>query len=292
MKKKVWQLSIPIILIAAVVAIGFLMKDGGPDGTSTKIKNTVEKISGLKPWQPSGTLVYELDSQIIYRNLSDDSKEAFKEPTKNISLTSSESGTLLLLEPINQKWNKGKEIADISSFELTADTLPALSPSGDKIAYLSFSNAEKDYGYNIMVVGTSSKSYYSNENQISFLRWSTDSTLVFVVSGSQSSVKSLNVDNGKVEDIAEVKNVVKSLSASSGTVVVTTDASKNNIIAYDIKSKKQTLSKSNKDSHDTIINSDGNLIAYINGDGKIEIYSVKDGNKKLFDKADKLIGWY
>ncbi len=143
-----------------------------------------------------------------------------------------------------------------------------------------------------MVVGTSSKSYYSNENQISFLRWSTDSTLVFVVSGSQSSVKSLNVDNGKVEDIAEVKNVVKSLSASSGTVVVTTDASKNNIIAYDIKSKKQTLSKSNKDSHDTIINSDGNLIAYINGDGKIEIYSVKDGNKKLFDKADKLIGWY
>jgi|GEM_PF-1983658 len=293
-KKKAWKLFTLILLIALTVSIAVLIAcdTENYNNTTSVIKNTVSKVAGLKSWSPTGTLVYKIGDKLIYQALSGDSKEEFNITTSDISSSTSLNGTILLMGDNQQKWNKGKKISDVSNVELTYDASPVLSPDASSIAHSSYSNAERNFGYNIMITkGSDTSSVYSTEHPVNFLRWSDDSHIVFLETNNEGVVKILDIADKEVSDIATNSNTVQALSANDKILVIATNEANNNIKVYNISNKKTILTKTNKDCIDIVVSPDSKQIAYKIQD-TIEIYNLSDGNKKNIGKADKIIGWY
>jgi len=292
MKRKFWHISIPLVLILLIILAGFTIKNKNNNSTFAEIVGGVEKFSGLNKWEPSGTLVYKNGEKIYYYSLDSGQEENYPLTSQTISNSISDSGTLLLGQP-EDKWNKGKNIEDISSLNLSKDAIPAISPDGEKVAYLSFSNAEKDYGYNIYTSGKNgTKSIFHSEDQIQFLCWCDNDTVLFVLKQQSNQITSLNIGSSAQTTIASVDENITSLAARGDVVVATIDKSKKNLIVINRNNKKKSIKNIDANYNNTSISPDEKAVAYLNSDSKISIYNLSDGNKKQLSKADKIIGWY
>lgn len=292
-KRRLWQLLIPAVLLVLVIVIGVLPKNGNGNQTISNLIAKVDNLGGLKKWGLNGTLVYKSGDKINYYSLESSKDELYTNDTKAISGSISEGGTLLALGAKRQKWNKGKEVADINALELPESPLPVISPKGDQIAYLTYSNAERDFGNNLMIVGSGdAQSYYSSEKQIQFLNWADNNTIIFVVKDNINKIVSLDISSKKVNEITQIKQDVASLSANKNSIAVVTNDTNRNLIIVDRASNKQSTVNGRVDGLDVTLSPDAKSVAYINGDGKVEIINISDGNKRTLSKADKIIGWY
>lgn len=83
----------------------------------------------------------------------------------------------------------------------------SITPDGENIAYVSFSNTERDYGYSLNTMtknGENRRKIVQTDNEITSVNWNKDSSRIFYVSttkDNKSEIISLDTETGKLNSI-------------------------------------------------------------------------------------------
>ncbi|MCL5795494.1 MAG: hypothetical protein M1338_03990, partial [Patescibacteria group bacterium] len=213
---------------------------------------------------------------------------------------------------------KGEKTELINNF--ASSVPPAISGDGKKVAYTVFSNAERDYGFTLLVSAIDGLNKVKLDNDgfsISCLAFSPNNDYVaYTKSTDNSKVRSAiyksKVDGTEVKEIYQTgeKEIIYSLDWTNDQIAFSKGPTGNNNLnkseIYTITDDGKNLKQiTNNDYHENFINfsADGKNIAYLAityednpqtaaKSGEIHIYSLEDKkDNNLNQQTDRIIGW-
>ncbi len=190
----------------------------------------------------------------------------------------------------------------------------AISPDGKEIAYVSFSNVEADYGYNIYTMardGSNRRREFSAQKEIKSLSWNKDSSkIAFIKSedSNKSTIQVIEVGQEKTNGIFSTDKVILGLIWSESGKISFSLATPGKlsesefwVISPDGKNPKKILNEGKGAIISAALSSDNLNIAYVLADLKDKIdenaagvvYSGRSSGKNLekIQKGNLVIGW-
>lgn len=215
-----------------------------------------------------------------------------------------------LLVTLEQKQFALVPLSDSSKKEILTDNLGGqadfcISPDGTKLLYVSFSNAETDYGYSVNLVdkaGKNSQELYRANDKISQVSWPNDK-IYFIKEKEDSSVlESMTPDGKTIKDLYETKLGIINYVVQNNILVVdgSEEANSSQIYRLDLAGKnKKLIYKNNKAAIGSPVSSpDQKKIAYLNltldaGNDNSPIYVLDLVTQKIKKIGDgiKILAW-
>lgn len=235
-KRKQWLLILFTLLVVVAVSAWYLSKDS-ITVNNTVSNNAIEKDEVLIPPSTKST-----NEKIIFVSIKDNVKEIIQsdESGKNkktiftdkdeerkinkfggLAYLSQEvlavtgEGPVGKLEMIKLDGSGNKSVI-IESFSSSSPL--SISPDGKTIAYVSFSNAEKDYGYSLNTInreGSNRRSIVKSEKEITSISINKDSSKIAYIStdkDGKSEIFVANIDSGKSNLIYSSSHSIFSLN--------------------------------------------------------------------------------
>lgn len=211
------------------------------------------------------------------------------------------------------------KVGDISKKEIVMEKfgIPAttlISPDGKQVAYVSFSNAEADYGFGLYKMtksGENLRKLVHGEQEIKNLAWNQDSSKIVFSQAikDKTEIKITDISNDQTQSILETNQVVLGISVSSKNKIIFTIADPKNlsnseidIIDFAGKNNQKIYSIKDKTALYPFVSSDFTYLAYlaveakdnkIDKDAEGEVTLIKigtDGNKTI-GNANRILGW-
>lgn len=276
-----------------------------------------------------GKLVYtdqENDVKNIYTKFfAENAKIVFtdKDETEKIKAfggITSDAKILALMSPVEQVFGgslyliktdgSGEKEKIIDEF--ASPQTPAISPDTKSIAYVLFSNTEKDYGFTLYVMnelGQNKLEIDHDKAGIMNLTWSEDSKNIAYTKGNNPNMKILIADNDAknqegVYDVPKTKTISGlSWCGQNNLVITLTKIEKitdSEIIVLDTKNKKTTSKiEDNERSLSNAICNDTNMETFTyratkdldeNMEFDISISNINNDVQNI-QKARQIIGW-
>ena len=308
-------------LILAFVIIGgaawFLSQNNAVKSSNTTI--TEQKVANVKI--NSGQLIIatktNLANQIISFSNNGQNKIIFTDKTESAKIlkvgsTNVQTKNIPVIEGTgelalialdgtgkNQILNQNFNAQDLS-----------LSPSGEKIASISFSNAEKDYGYSLNIsdkTGQNTKTIFRSNKILSSPVWLDDKKLVFIKAqiDDKTTLAQIDIATGDQTDLYSVgiNENLYDLNFSNEKLLIslgTTDASSSSLYQLDPtgKNPKKLYTEDSGIIYNPTFSSDKNQIAYLVNDmvsddpyGAIYIINSNGANKQKISTGSKIISW-
>lgn len=189
-----------------------------------------------------------------------------------------------------------------------------VSPDGKQIAYVSFSNAEADYGFGLFQMtksGENLRELVHGDQEIKNLAWNQDSSkIVFSqVTGDKTEVKITDIAADKTTSILETSQAVLGISISAKNKIVFTLADPKNlsssevdIIDTDGKNNQKIYSILDKAALYPFVSSDFTYLAYLavgvtdnkidkNATGDVTLIKIGQNENKVVGSANQILGW-
>lgn len=199
----------------------------------------------------------------------------------------------------------------IKSDFISYDSLmPVISPDGQHIAYVQFSNAEVDYGYNLYLLNLASlkiNKIITTPNPISLLSWSPDnSSIAYCVQDKSNKVylKSVNIASNKITALYTSSNDIVTLDwAIANQIYMVIENPKISVAHYPIYKYNLTTKKlaqiSNITSNGLSFKGTTDYLAYTTyaGTTKKNLYSqikvliLNTDQVITIDRSSQIIGW-
>lgn len=217
------------------------------------------------------------------------------------------SGSLYLISTDGS----GKKELLIGDF---ASPQPAqISPKGKQIAYVLFSNAEKDFGFKLIVAnidGTNKKQLTNDATNLILLAWSSDNSKIAYQKGTVTDIYSISLDSLQEEKLLSLDtDQIQSFSWNStkGIVLSKNPRGNDTFNQSEIYSLNEGGGKLQQITRNSLFDSypsydgSGNLV-YLSLDykindsnilykqGKIELIT-SDGKSKEITDANQILGW-
>jgi len=309
-----------IFIVLFCTAVYVYVSSNSDKNISTNNNKENDKLSITSASPSINTLNYE--GHLYYFRITDGNFEIYskkgseeeklvfsdKDESQKIKFASSitSSGKLLaLMSPRDQMFggsldlisSDGSGNIDKIIDNFVTSQPPIISPNGEQIAYVLFSNDEKNYGFTLYLMdlsGQNKTKIDSNPSGITNLNWSRDgNTLAYL---ADNTVKAYNIENAESQTIYK-PNTNKISYLSFGTdkniLLVITNESKSEILNLNLQSQKTTNFYNSSD----IINS----ALWLNNEATIAGFSIKDkkelniidlnNNISNIGKAEGLIKW-
>lgn len=308
--KNFWSAIIILsIVVTAVVLINNTLANGGsfnPDNAKT-LPQEEETISG-------GKLIYATikDGATTIFSVNDlkDTKELYSDKTsaekityinsaliqgKAEALTTKSRYAILSLNASNDTKFLDPKIGLQTDF--------AISPDQKKIAFIAFSNAEKDYGYSVNLInanGENLEKIYNSSSELSTITWSNNKLFFIKTLEKGSSLTTITLTGKETQDIYTTSQEIIDFSIGNNILISETNDKKTSkiySINFNGKNKKfiyeaKTLASS------MVASPDNNKIAFLD-DTAIEdnpstsIYEVNLKTKKINKIAQgiKILDW-
>lgn len=343
---------VTFIFIGAILVLGFLVANGTPQTNNPKSDSSPDSTSSTSPAESSSTPVdaaketpaqggsaptgrvfaattgqtseiYTLDvtnkqKKVIYTDKSDKAKlrlisNVTRDGDTIVALVSENEGEAGQLVAIKTD-GSGSKTTIIDNF--IASTAPVISPDKTKLAMISFSNAEPNYGFTLIhmdVNGKNRKDISKNESGISHIAFSPDGKEIAYLKGAAASsneVVAVDISSGKERNIYRDSNrVIENFSWSPVGLLTITAAppgkkasDQSEVFLVDPKNKSAIqITKNNLPERTPAIAPDASGISFIQSKtAKIEdslkvgdvIVTYSDGSKATtIGSANQLLGW-
>lgn len=302
--KNIWFGVIVFVLVVLSV-VYFNNNYVQPTGSFLKPVNLPQEISKISEGQiifakkiNQNTLIQSIDSSGEVKTLFTDQDEVEKIVRlgqlnlKTMELPAIVGKSTLIKIKLDGSAAKTVLSKDFSFTEFT------FNPIGDEVAYITFSNAEREYGYSIVTanLGGEEKKLYQSENKLSNLKWMASGIGFNEEATEESSAKIINTldkglatvyitknnlydinfaDNLVIDKISDRNSAKLGLIQSKQIKVIY--ESKTNLLAYPIKSSstdKIVFLANNKDGQEN------GIIYTIDVNGK-NIQKIEQGIKIL-----------
>jgi len=307
--KKIWYLVIGVVIVGLFASF-FGQKFIG--STSIKKDNT-QKVVGIS-----------LKDRLIVLNVKNNTSEILElGETNKVLFTDSKAKSkiktfadftnkndILITNNSNQlidvKFDGANKMDSIVSGDFSSQEF-VLSPSGKKLAFITFSNAERDYGYSLNIAdanGKNSKSVLKQSQLFGKLSWLNDNKLFFIDSGeSSSSIKLIDLTNNSISSIyAAWQNTnLYDLSVIKNRIYFSQDSITDNsteLLSLDLTGKDLIKIVKEKGYIRNIVGSpDETKLAYlvkskVDGDnGSVLTIDLNGQNKQDIAVASKILTW-
>lgn len=209
----------------------------------------------------------------------------------------------------------GKAKAKTLQENLSFTAPPTISPVGDKIAIISFSNDEASFGFTVLLQnldGSDSKAIYKTQETISILNFSNDGKKLAIVKASPSGgsqVVIADLNSNTAAGIYSTTGTILSIDYEINAVVVSespagsNQANNTEIIKFDADGKNVTKLTTNQLSENSVqFDPETKQIAYIqltytdgltvpNSTGNLVRLDIEKKTESIVGKATGVIGW-
>lgn len=187
--------------------------------------------------------------------------------------------------------------------DFASPIIPSISPDGQSIAGVIFSNAESNFGFTLYAENLSAKTkreIAKDASGISLISWSPSGERIAFVKGGtadKNEIMTADKDGNNLKAVFQSKGEAISGLVWKDDNTILVIAGKE-IFQVDLKSGKETkIKSSDKNKRSLIISPDQNSFAYLELDtlnsieGKIVLVNFIDGTSKTFGPAQELMGW-
>jgi len=186
---------------------------------------------------------------------------------------------------------------------------PIISPDGKSICYTLFSNAEKDFGFKLIISaldGQNKKQIFTDATNIQAYAWSPNSNQIIYSYGENNNISKIDANSLNEDKLINLNDqAINHLSWSLDNIIIASLMPKGNdsfnqadIFTID-KSTKKIISNTLLDDYPYY--DDSNNLAYINTDysikqndqykiGKINVL-LANGSTEVIGDANQIIGW-
>lgn len=290
------DISKPLTIISPTPTVTEKVTDGNLDQgqllLETNVNNALSVI-GLKQTGQSKTLFSDKAETNKLKYLG-----TFSNPQNIVAILGSQL--------VNVKLD-GASTYDILNKDFGAIDF-ALCPDQSKLAYVTFSNAERDYGFSLNIgdkSGQNSKVVVQNSESIRNLIWNDNSKLIFLEDKNNAStnIELLDLNTNKVTDLYTTNDVIYSLTYSNSKIVLSqgsSDSGVSSIIMIDSngQNKKTIYTQKSGIAYYPTLSPDKTKIAYLLSDkvsltptGIIYTIDITGQNKQKLVQAIKIISW-
>lgn len=170
----------------------------------------------------------------------------------------------------------------------------ALSPDGQTICLVTFSNVEADYGYNLYQMSRSGKNLRKLANsptEIKFPTWSQDSLKIYFIQtkDAKNEVASVDVGSAKTETVYPSAGEIRALTFANGKLLAAV-ASQEKTKILEITSTVKEILEIKGSTSDPFISVDNQAIGYLVAN-TVYSNSIKGTNEQKIKSAEKILGW-
>lgn len=306
-KKKAIRNIVIFVFILLIILVGLLIYNNdllGPDIKSSINKQFDLKYSDIKalgPWNPSGTIVYLNENEITYKPITDGDPTTYKPDIKSAAYQSTDDGSILILDEKNRIviWRRDNIIKVISE-DNTYNPLPILSPNTKQMAVVSFSNAERDFGYKLQIYSTNNEfigDVYSSQTRIISPLWTDDTTLIFAIDNDKGSeIYSVGTTDKQPKLLFNADGkYISGISTRGNVILITagdTTGSESNQSIYKLDGNKLSRVTNKKGVYKELhISPDEKSMAYLNNNSEVVIQDLLKQDSKTIGKATHFAGW-
>lgn len=303
---------IPIIIILIIIGAGAYYFDRYylKNDTSKVIENAKTTETEVKNTNES--LVYLAENDGVKEILSNDiggkdKKVLFTDKNENLKIRTAGGLAYLSREALVFASSDGSQIGKFFIIKLdqsgkkdeidniSESNALSISPDGELIAYVIFSNVEESYGNNILLInrkGENRREIFRSEDKIASISFSNNGKdIIFIKTNTsgKSVVSKVSIDTTKEKEIYSSANPISSISWSKeGKILLSKGDGKNEpgeIIEMDSNgggSRKVLETKNSLVAYPNL-SGDGLNIGYLEGDIKIStnlgqnIYKIGSG---------------
>ncbi len=182
------------------------------------------------------------------------------------------------------------------------------SPDGKKIATISFSNAEKNYGYSLSISsidGSTTKELVHSSDIIRELAWLDNSTIIYIQDKGETVtiLARVNIDSGKTQVIYTTDQEIYNFNLNHDKIVLSQGGNgptKSSILKIDLNGKNSETLYSDTSGiiYYPYISPDGTKVVFLvsadvsdKPSGQMFLYDLKTKNKTSISQANKIIAW-
>jgi len=304
-KKLLW-LMVSIIVIAIIGGVYWYLLQRNESATVSDSdiseSATQESIDALSKAHGSGNILAVIDNKIVNIDLTKSEKTENDSNAKSYSTATSDDGSIIVLDQddnlrILNIDGKEKDITTASEY----NPLPVISPDGKQMLVVSFSNAERDFGYKLQIFTTGNeyvRDIASSQSKISSPLWGNSSTVYFAsISESGSTIYKADTSGSGEEKILDVDDLyIIDMACADDDVYFTASSGKNdsqNTNIYNIIDGKENAITTESGTYgDLQISPDGAWIGYIDNDSVLNIRNCETGASYEVQQVGHLLGWF
>lgn len=189
-----------------------------------------------------------------------------------------------------------------------------ISPDGKQIAYVSFSNAEADYGFGLYQMaknGSNLRQILHSDQEIKNLAWNQDSSkIIFSQSiGDKTEIKVADIPTNQIQSILETSQAVLGISVSAKNKIVFSVADPKNLATNEIdimdldgKNNQKIYSIKDRAALYPCVSSDFTYLAYLavevkdnkidkNSSSDVTLVPIGKNKTKTIGSANQIFGW-
>lgn len=302
MDKKIIRLfGYALLAVLIILLFFFFTKKGKTTSTEENIEEvspTVTELSALKKNEISGTLVYIDNNFLFHFNLATNKTTKIADNISSNISQADKNGSFFTLDEQNVSLVYGDGKRQKTSFEISDEVAPQLSPSGKEAVLITFSNAERDFGYTLALT-TANGTYISNivnsSRKITSVSWKNDEYLVYSLENEDNSeIWQVNKDGTSNKIVRKVNGHIHEIAATEDTIVFinsTNHVETRHKEAKIIKSEKYyKLSQIPQDAKNIRLSTDGGKLVFLS-DQKLTVYTISEEKLIKTDiKAEAIIG--
>lgn len=285
MSKKNKRLISYLLAVSLVVLVAFLyIHNGGATPREDNVKEidlAVSELSALKQNEIEGTLVYINSNSLFHLNLATSENKKIVNDVGGTTSPSSENGTFFSLD--KQEVYLVNRIGETqeTTFDISDGVVPLLSPSGEEAALITFSNAERDFGYKLALTSASGQhigSIANTSSKITSVSWKDNENLIYCLEKeSGSEIWQANKNGTASKIIKKEIGYVRELVATGNIIAYTVSKNAGDNTEKGIKMIKENehynLSQTPADIKNLRISNDGNYLVFLSNRQPI-IYSL------------------
>lgn len=234
--------------------------------------------------------ILKSDQKVLYKEKVSDykiKKVSNLSETKLLAFISS-NGEKFRLESVNLTNSDRKVIKEAF---VNIDKI-SLSPNGEYLSFVSFSNVEEDYGYSLNIVNLKTgeiKKSFTNEEEIKDFSWiANDSLILLYKKEEENLISKYNLANSINETLHKTKNDIQSLEVTGGQIYVNS----NKTIYKLVESQLKASFSSETDILNFQISPDFLKAIIIDEKGKSYIIGSKQVSSGKLEINGFLIGWF
>jgi len=302
MDKKIIRLfGYALFAVLIILLFFFFTKKDKTTSTEENIEEvspTVTELSALKKNEISGTLVYIDNNSLFHFDLATNKTTKIADNIGSNISQADKNGSFFTLDKQSVSLVYSDSKRQKTSFEISDEVAPQLSPSGKEAIFITFSNAERDFGYTLALT-TANGTYISNivnsSKKITSVSWKNDEYLVYSLENEDNSeIWQVNKDGTSNKIVRKVNGHIHEITATEDTIVFinsTSRAEARHKEAKIIKSEKYyKLSQIPQDAKNIRLSTDGEKIVLLS-DQKPMVYIISEEKLIKTDiKAEAIIG--
>lgn len=311
--KRFWYFIFALLLIGILASVFSkdIISNTGLSNVQQKLTNTTsdQKSAGdlifavsdtnkfqilkLKPDNTSNIIFTDIDEKYKIKKLANQSIDsvisAFSDSNRLFKIKLNDQGRMV-------------ELTD----KIQSSTDFALSPDESQVAYISFSNAERDYGYTIYlakIIDTKPVELVRNSQLIENVIWLDKTNLMFIQDNSNLVIYNIVTNKSNIIYTTGNQDVIFDFSLNSDKIILSQGSAEkvsSSILTINLNGKniKKIYTENKGIIYSPVLSPDGLNAAYLLSDSysrKQNGYMYKIGsngkNKQKLILADKIISW-